>query len=353
MPPTCKISCHDYCLEAIVKCPVCDNTSRKLLHTQLCDDSYLNAPGEWNFWLCSQCKSAYLDPRLTLESIHLAYRNYYTHKKKGPKNDYTTLSSFGKFRRCLANGYANWRFGSQTVPSSKHGIWIAYVIPMIKRSLDRRYRNLLKPVKPGGKLLDVGCGNGSFLKLARSCGWEVVGLDPDPKAIQNAKNYGLEAYIGGIEYFTGEEELFDFISLNHVIEHVHNPVATLKSCYALLKPGGRLWVETPNIDSIGYARFKRYWRGLEVPRHLVLFNLKSLSNALIKAGFHDIEEHPRPSPCLWIYKESYAIEKGRPMDTTLKFPFALKFQAVFTSYLEMIFPSRREFLTLSTRKPKS
>lgn len=204
--------------------------------------------------------------------------------------------------------------------------------------------------KSGGKLLDVGCGAGSFLMLAQSVGWDVVGLDPDPKAAANAADQGLTVHNGGVEYFNGETELFDVITMNHVIEHLHEPVKVLKACYALLKPEGELWLETPNIDSFGHARFGKNWRGLETPRHLVLFSRHSLSLCFIRAGFPVPHDLSRPSPCSSMFRASALMEDGRSPYEGLAAPRGIRVWAAIAAFAEMLLPSRREFLIVRARK---
>lgn len=331
-------------------CPVCGCTDRSVLHEELVDNVFFCAPGKWTQWKCAKCSSAYLDPRPTQATIHHAYANYYTHQEAARKGDYASLSPFRKLRRRLVNGYTNWRYSTHNRPSSAFGVIAAFLMPNLKRVLDLQYRHLPKLPKGSGVLLDVGCGDGSFLSRARTCGWDVVGLDPDPKAAANAAQQGLTVYEGGIEYFDGKTELFDVITLNHVIEHVHDPVKVLKTCHALLKPGGQLWLETPNIDSFGHARFQKNWRGLETPRHLVLFNRHSLKQAFTNAGFPAPQDWARPSPCAGMFQASFAMVHGHSPNEAVAVPKALQLQAAIAAFAEMLLPSRREFMTVSARK---
>ena len=193
-------------LESVVHCPVCGETDRKILHSDLIDNVFRVAPGKWTLWECAKCRSAYLDPRPSPKTIHRAYANYYTHQDAVEKDDYGSLSLFRKLRRRLVNGYTNWRFGTRAFPSSAFGMLVAYALPSVRKVLDREYRHLHRLPIGGGTLLDVGCGEGSFLSLARNCGWDVVGLDPDPKAVANAERKGLTVHVGGIEYFDGKTE---------------------------------------------------------------------------------------------------------------------------------------------------
>lgn len=333
-------------LEHLGKCPVCSSSYREIVHKDLIDNTFFCASGKWLMWRCRVCSSGYLDPRPNVETIHQAYQSYYTHQDAAKMVDYDQLSPFHRLRRKLTNGYINWRYGAQRKPSSRFGVLVYMFFPSIKCGLDREYRNL--PILPinGGILLDVGCGNGSFLGHARSVGWTVVGLDPDIKVVANAVKRGFTVHEGGIDYFEGKSELFDVITLNHVIEHVHDPVMVLKSCYELLKPGGKIWLETPNFDSFVHERFKKNWRGLEAPRHLTLFTHHSLRQALVDAGFLSSNYCVRPSAVSGMYKSSYEIEHGGASCFALRPPMRMRIQINKTKLLEYFFPKRKEYITM-------
>jgi 2-polyprenyl-3-methyl-5-hydroxy-6-metoxy-1,4-benzoquinol methylase len=233
------------------------------------------------------------------------------------------------------------------------GVPLAHCLPPLKSVVDRAFRHL--PHKPDThpSLLDVGCGNGEFLEVAAECGWKVVGVDPDPKAVAKAKELGLEVYQGGVEVFQGKQTFFDFISLSHVIEHVHSPPELLKACFDLLRPGGMLWIETPNIRSFGHSIYRQSWRGIETPRHLALFNRNSLVHALEEAGFENVKGCLQPSECGSMFQKSRAIKEG-------KSPYAVdpssKQRRMFTTFFTLagaFLPSQREFLTISARKPST
>ena len=69
------------------------------------------------------------------------------------------------------------------------------------------------------RLLDLGCGNGDYLFIARSAGWDVVGVDADSKAVSVASEKGIDVRLGNIEILDPSKEQFDVITLSHVIEH--------------------------------------------------------------------------------------------------------------------------------------
>jgi SAM-dependent methyltransferase len=137
---------------------------------------------------------------------------------------------------------------------------------------------------PHGKVLEVGCGGGQLLLNLRDVGWQATGLEIDEHAVRAARAHGLNVFQGGIATTEISETGFDLIILNHVIEHLSDPVGCLRKCAAMLVPNGRLVIVTPNSDGLSHRRFGHSWRGLEVPRHLVLFSPRSLEAAARAAG---------------------------------------------------------------------
>lgn len=293
-------------LEGLPSCPVCSAINREIIHEGLTDNVFFCAPGKWNMYCCESCKSAYLDPRPSVDTISLAYQYYYTHDDVPT---YSSLSFLGKLRRKLANGYRNHRYGTQDFPASIIGILASSLMPGVRADIDAGMRHLPK-IAAGKRLLDLGCGNGSFLLRARSAGWDVVGVDFDANAVNAASRQRLDVRLGGVETLDPSIEQFDVITLSHVIEHVHDPIKVLQACYTLLKPGGYLWLETPNIASEGHRIFGESWRGLESPRHLVIFSLEAMHDALGIAGFAEVEDQPYRSLCNDIFNHSKAISDG-------------------------------------------
>ena len=293
-------------IETVGCCPVCGSEESEELYTELEDKIFFCAPGKWVLRQCSKCESGYIDPRPNVESIGLAYESYFTHYKTP---DFKDLGKLEKIRRIISNGYRNFKYGTKDSPSIMLGILVAYLMPLGRAVIDAGMRHLPK-VKGSQRLLDLGCGNGEFLLRARSAGWDVVGLDFDNKAVEAACNQGLDVRLGGIEELDPANEQFDVITMAHVIEHVHDPVSVMQACFALLKKGGVLWIETPNLKSEGHKLFKDSWRGLEPPRHLVIFTLQSMVNALKGVGFSKVEILPYRRLCREMFIASEAISKG-------------------------------------------
>lgn len=296
-------------LEHVDRCPVCGSSDRVQLYTGLTDRVFECAPGHWDLYQCKGCESGYLDPRPTASTIHLAYETYYTHQLP-LENSEERASGLRRLVRSLTNGYRNNRYGSNLEPANPLGRYVLGVLPHYRKRIDRRMR-YLPPTRAGGRLLDVGFGSGAFLLDAQRAGWEVSGADPDPVSVDNGGHLKLDVRQGGIEAFLDFPGTFDVITLSHVIEHVHDPVDTLKTAYNLLKPGGWLYVETPNMKAYGHDHFREHWRGLEIPRHLVIFNWESMALTLKNVGFSEIQNLSIPSPYVNLAGKSRAIREGR------------------------------------------
>jgi SAM-dependent methyltransferase len=194
----------------------------------------------------------------------------------------------------------------------------------------------------------VGCGNGDFLELASHVGWTTQGLDSDDKAVAVAKSRGLDVLLGDLESLQLQPESFDAICLSHVLEHVHDPVSTLVKCYSLLRCGGTLWVETPNLQSLGHRSYGRNWRGLEVPRHLVLFTAASLKTILKEAGFSNFEMQPWRPTCWYMFAESEAIAASEGSYSARRLRLLLRACSAEFKARQQV--AVREFLTVQAKK---
>lgn len=161
--------------------------------------------------------------------------------------------------------------------------------PLFARLLGRpcNERRGTLPWHGSGRLLDFGCGGGSFLKRMADRGWQVIGLDAAVGAVRRIQeDLGLQALVGSLPHADLRPCSFDVVTMWHSLEHVHDPLSILREAYRLLVPGGRLVVATPNIESLPYYWFGQSWFGLDLPRHLTHFTPRTLASMLQTAGFH-------------------------------------------------------------------
>lgn len=123
-----------------------------------------------------------------------------------------------------------------------------------------------------GALLDIGAGTGAFLYAMQQRGWQVTGLEPDADARQLAFNKYKLNMLGADQLKDLPPQHFDAITLWHVVEHIHDLNAYFESIFALLKPGGKLFIAVPNYTSYDADYYQQHWAAYDVPRHLYHFS---------------------------------------------------------------------------------
>ena len=293
----------------VTPCPTCVlcGGEGEIIHHHL-QDQMFEVPGTWNVKRCTnrQCLLLWLDPMPMREDLGKAYARYYTHVSSGRVGNPGMLQQIVKAlkREYLTAGY-NYKFGS-TSSLMPFGERLLQMFPLWRAEADGEVR-FLKAV-PRGRLLDVGCGSGDWLVSMRELGWEVTGVDFDENAARVGRQKGLTVNCGALEQQKFASDSFDAVTLNHVIEHVPDPVGTLRECIRILKPGGQLVVFTPNGLSLGHQIYKEHWRGLEPPRHLHIFSRQSLHRALGLSGFSEITVLPWLASSI-VY-ESHLLRRG-------------------------------------------
>lgn len=165
------------------------------------------------------------------------------------------------------------------------------------RLWQRRFREMQK-FRRFGKLLDVGCGLGTFVKIAKDYGFDATGTEVSDFAVKYAyEAYGLNIVPGALEAVRFPDECFDVVTIWHVLEHLPSPRATLTEIHRILKKGGMLVVAVPNINEHIFRLAYRLVRGRELKLfsvhdkelHLYHFSQETLPLILEKTGFEVIE----------------------------------------------------------------
>lgn len=160
--------------------------------------------------------------------------------------------------------------------------------------LQRRLDSLYQPSVAGLTLLDYGCGSDEWLKTAKQKGWRTIGVDFSPDVVKQVKAAGHEAYLVSENLWREiPDESVDLIRLNHVIEHLYDPLEVLQNLFQKLKPRGQLHLATPNPSGLSSRLFRSRWLGLDCPRHLVLFPPRLMERDLKKTGFARAELWPQ------------------------------------------------------------
>jgi len=233
-----------------VDCPVCEASKGD----PLCRE------GSFQMVRCPSCQFVFLNPRPTTESLLSFYQDYL------PEGE-SSIESWGK----------------------------------MMKSVFHRAATLLGQYRKDGRLLDVGTGFGFFLTEMKNKGWEVAGVEICRKAIDYARDVlGLTVHPGPAEKLGFPDNYFDAVTGFYVIEHLPHPMAFLRECYRILKPGGLLLLRYPHTTPIKNVLhfFGIRNRLYDLPAHLSDFSPKMIQQCLEKIGFrkcqHLIGGYTRP-----------------------------------------------------------
>jgi SAM-dependent methyltransferase len=185
-------------------------------------------------------------------------------------------------RQTIASWYSTY-YTHASEPARRR-IWSRLWPTPQRREEMERLRWYLVPPAPPGRLLEVGTGSGERLVQFADAGWEVVGQDIDPKAGHLARERGITVHDCDLAELVGRQAPFDLIGLSHVLEHATDPGEMLRASAALLAPGGRICVVSPNANGLGRLLFGRWWFGLDQPRHLAIPTQDSLAHLTERLG---------------------------------------------------------------------
>lgn len=154
----------------------------------------------------------------------------------------------------------------------------------------KRFKEIIQsfePFRKNNNLLDVGCGRGELLEVAKEMGWNVFGSEYSAEAIKILNEKGISAFEGDVSEIQEKLE-FDVIVSIEVIEHVKHPTANIAAIKNLLRENGMLYITTPNIKSLSGRILKNRWRVISFPEHLNYFSARSMRCMLKEQQFGDI-----------------------------------------------------------------
>jgi SAM-dependent methyltransferase len=240
-------------------------------------DRAFAVPGVYTVARCRQCGFLYQRPRVRDEHLAACYPDHYPrHQEPSPRVPFK-----GSPARVRA---ARWalasRLGYGALGEAGAGPWTRLRAAL----LFRRIKWDCPPWRGQGRYLDVGCGSGGALGVARALGWQVAGVEVDEAAAKKAGRFSARVHAGdllGAPFAPGE---FDCVTAFHVLEHVPDPVAAVRRMLDWLAPRGLLVIEVPNAGGLGAQLFGRAWAGLELPRHLSHFTPGTLGAVVAQAG---------------------------------------------------------------------
>ncbi len=210
-------------------------------------------------WLvqCKKCKLSYINPKPTLERE----REFYNYEYFNP---------------------------------AEEALWKKNRLPLFEKALSQ-----IESVVPEGRLLDIGCGKGYFLDMARNRGWQVTGVDVSSDAVQSARNtLDLEVYMGEPKDIKLQENFFDVATAWNVLDQMYDPWGNLREIFTALRSGGLIALRVSNLNFHLYLQCLFNLANSLIPRslqvtaptvfHLYMFSPKTLRMFLREAGFVDI-----------------------------------------------------------------
>jgi 2-polyprenyl-3-methyl-5-hydroxy-6-metoxy-1,4-benzoquinol methylase len=190
--------------------------------------------------------------------------------------------------------YANPRLSPEEVlegyASAADEIYVAAATG--REATFRRCVQLVEKYSPRGKLLDVGCAAGFFVKAACDAGWDAVGVEPCQWLVDyGSSQLGVKIVAAPLDRANFPDDYFDVVTIWDVLEHVPDPVGELREVFRVLRPGGLLMVNFPDVGTwqAKLAR-KNWWFFLSV--HLTYFTKNTLRTMLTKVGFEDFITRP-------------------------------------------------------------
>lgn len=277
-----------------VICPICIEVAHYDFSGR---DLMFDKHERYDYFSCSNCTSVFQYPMPSLEEINSFYpKNYSIYDKKAQVREVGLLKKALLWRK---KGYDHLK------PSGWYRFLSWMASPFFQFEKPRYVKN--------GKLLDIGCGNGRYLLTMRSLGWNVQGVELSADGLEVCHSAGLNVHHGDLKSASLASDSFDVITARHLIEHVPDSHAFMAELARILKPGGKLIIETPNSDALGRACLGPKWFANEVPRHLILFSSTSLQILANKYGLKQCTLNHSTGPKIILNSVDYVIQnQGKP-----------------------------------------
>lgn len=292
----------DIALEAASH-PTCDlcGSAGELRYPDL-QDRHFDAPGTWTELQCPRCQLIWLNPRPSPRDLPVLYADYYTHGV--PEETSLFVKSILRGIPAATQHYDDMVSDPWVRRLGRVFSWFGPLRELGQRGTLGLSRDT------GSSLLDFGCGDGAFLRHMRGLGWNVAGVEQDPRArVVASRVIAADAVYANIEDARAAmPQGYDVITLSHVIEHLLDPIPTLEQLASALRPGGKLVIATPNTESRGHRHFHRNWLHLDPPRHITLYNPSTLTDLVRRAGFRVERVETPASSSHFVYQASALLE---------------------------------------------
>jgi SAM-dependent methyltransferase len=231
-----------------MNCPICTSYNISICQNDLYDDRF-GFPSKFNYHSCLQCGHLFSGANFSEGEIIQLYSSYYP-RSTFKMNDFEPFLETQKFEGWLAG--------------------------------DKRMVH--KWVGKNSKVLDIGCGTCQSLEYHVKRGCEVWGVEADENIRSFAQSKGFSVKIGTFDSNDYEVCFFDYITLDQVLEHLIDPLKSLKEITKVLKDDGFVIISIPNAKGWGCTLFRRKWINWHIPYHLHLFSKNSITKALRESG---------------------------------------------------------------------
>jgi 2-polyprenyl-3-methyl-5-hydroxy-6-metoxy-1,4-benzoquinol methylase len=276
-------------------CPVCGSDGEFSFASR---DLMYDKQEKYRYLICRNCKSEYQVPPPNAAQIASFYPEEYDQyaplkKQKRRSHAKTAVLKYHYGYAHIAAPPMLYRLGFRVLAAIKYKDELPYVVD--------------------GRALDIGCGNGRFIRSMNSLGWRCEGVEFSETAVAVCRQAGLKVFHGELEKAGFDNESFDLVTARHLVEHVADPAMLMTEIARILKPGGKAVFETPNNRSFGKKIFGKLWFANEVPRHLVLFNAESLALLAEKNGLRLLYSKTFASPKILLNSWDYLTgNRGKP-----------------------------------------
>ena len=240
---------------------------------------------EFTIVKCCRCGLVYLNPRPSKDLLGSYYPTVYyppVQVKARPHFQQQAKKVSSKIKRWVLEDYYGY-------PSTVSAGWSRFVRRILlwpdKTLRELKGRHPL-PWRGEGKVLDVGCGAGGNLKTLQDQGWNTHGIEISEVAAAHARELVTgNIHTGTLESAPFPPKSFDLVFMSHSLEHLPSPSDALRLVHRLLKDDGLVVVTVPNVNSLEFKLFGRWWFPLDPPRHFYHFEKHSLSGIFSQAGF--------------------------------------------------------------------
>ena len=272
-------------MEYMDKCILCGEKRTKPLYRTT--DRMFGIKGTFTSVKCAGCGLIYLNPRPSVGSLRVYYpeAEYYSY------SPHIILRKRSKFS--LKPYLKNKAYNRQSLTGK--------IVREILKWKGNSLWSIAASRPPRGRILDIGCGTGDNLLIFKRFGWVTAGVEISEKACYIGNERKLNIFCGPLEKAGFPDNFFDFIILNHTLEHLPNPLISLFEVKRILKSNGTVMICLPNHGSIQAKFFNKFYWQIDSPRHLFSFTPKTFEKMAkkVKLKIKAFETHSTGRGIVW------------------------------------------------------